>query len=144
MVFLESFKMSSSKAHQAPSPPTVEQILEDLSAASDEDVIFKSVILEQGTRTKKEVKEEDAVEQTVDRRDVATEDRGTSEEKQIKGQSNEQIYGKVASFLEQFKSLESAKEQLNCLEEDLKLKKETLEAAITKVEAAWKVSKSDA
>ena len=57
MVFLESFKMSSSKAHQAPSPPTVEQILEDLSAASDEDVIFKSVILEQGTRTKKEVKE---------------------------------------------------------------------------------------
>lgn len=136
--------MSSSKAHQAPSPPTVEEILEDLSAASDEDVIFKSVILEQGTRTKKEVKEEDAVEQTVDRRDVATEDRGTSEEKQIKGQSNEQIYGKVASFLEQFKSLESAKEQLNCLEEDLKLKKETLEAAITKVEAAWKVSKSDA
>ena len=87
---------------------------------------------------------EDAVEQTVDRRDVATEDRGTSEEKQIKGQSNEQIYGKVASFLEQFKSLESAKEQLNCLEEDLKLKKETLEVAITKVEAAWKVSKSDA
>lgn len=143
MVFLESFKMSSSKAHQAPSPPTVEQILEDLSAASDEDVIFKSVILEQGTRTKKEVKEEDALEQTVDRRDVATEDRGSTEQKPIKGQSNEQIYGKVASFLEQFKSLESAKEQLNCLEEDLKLKKETLEAAISKVEAAWKVSKSD-
>lgn len=135
--------MSSSKAHQAPSPPTVEQILEDLSAASDEDVIFKSVILEQGTRTKKEVKEEDALEQTVDRRDVATEDRGSTEQKPIKGQSNEQIYGKVASFLEQFKSLESAKEQLNCLEEDLKLKKETLEAAISKVEAAWKVSKSD-
>lgn len=135
--------MASSKAHQAPSPPTVEQILEDLSAASDEDVIFKSVILEQGTRTKKEVKEDDALEQTVDRRDVATEDRGTTEEKQIKGQSNEQIYGKVASFLEQFKSLESAKEQLHCLEEDLKLKKETLEAVISKVEAAWKVSKSD-
>lgn len=143
MVFLESFEMYSSKAHQAPSPPTVEQILEDLSAASDEDVIFKSVILEQGTRTKKEVKEEDALEQTVDRRDVATEDRGSTEEKQTKGQSNEQIYGKVASFLEQFKSLESAKEHLNCLEEDLKLKKETLEAAISKVEAAWKVSKSD-
>ena len=86
---------------------------------------------------------EDALEQTVDRRDVATEDRGSTEEKQIKGQSNEQIYGKVAVFLEQFKSLESAKEQLNCLEEDLKLKKETLEAAISKVEAAWKVSKSD-
>lgn len=86
---------------------------------------------------------EDALEQTVDRRDVATEDRGSTEEKQIKGQSNEQIYGKVASFLEQFKSLESAKEQLNCLEEDLKIKKETLEAAISKVEAAWKVSKSD-
>ena len=86
---------------------------------------------------------EDALEQTVDRRDVATEDRGSTEQKPIKGQSNEQIYGKVASFLEQFKSLESAKEQLNCLEEDLKLKKETLEAAISKVEAAWKVSKSD-
>lgn len=143
MVFLESFKMSTSKVHQAPSPPTVEQILEDLSAASDEDVIFKSVILEHGTRTKKELKEEDALEQTVDRGEVATEDRGSAEEKQIKGQSNEQIYGKVASFLEQFKSLESAKEQLNCLEEDLKLKKETLEAAISKVEAAWKVSKSD-
>lgn len=86
---------------------------------------------------------DDALEQTVDRRDVATEDRGTTEEKQIKGQSNEQIYGKVASFLEQFKSLESAKERLHCLEEDLKLKKETLEAVISKVEAAWKVSKSD-
>ena len=86
---------------------------------------------------------EDALEQTVDRGEVATEDRGSTEEKQIKGQSNEQIYGKVAVFLEQFKSLESAKEQLNCLEEDLKLKKETLEVAISKVEAAWKVSKSD-
>ena len=86
---------------------------------------------------------EDALEQTVDRGEVATEDRGSTEEKQIKGQSNEQIYGTVASFLEQFKSLESAKEQLNCLEEDLKLKKETLEVAISKVEAAWKVSKSD-
>ena len=49
--------MSSPKADQGPSPPTVEQILEDLSAASDEDVIFKSVILEHGTRTKKELKE---------------------------------------------------------------------------------------
>ena len=86
---------------------------------------------------------EDALEQTVDRGEVATENRGSTEEKQIKGQSNEQIYGKVAVFLEQFKSLESAKEQLNCLEEDLKLKKETLEVAISKVEAAWKVSKSD-
>ena len=86
---------------------------------------------------------EDALEQTVDRGEVATEDRGSTEEKQIKGQSNEQIYGKVAVFLEQFKSLESAKEQLNCLEEDLKLKKETLEVAISKVEAAWKVSKGD-
>ena len=86
---------------------------------------------------------EDALEQTVDRGEVATEDRGSTEEKQIKGQSNEQIYGKVAVFLEQFKSLESAKEQLNCVEEDLKLKKETLEVAISEVEAAWKVSKSD-
>ena len=86
---------------------------------------------------------EDALDQTVDKGEVATEDRGSTEEKQIKGQSNEQIYGKVAVFLEQFKSLESAKKQLNCLEEDLKLKKETLEVAISKVEAAWKVSKSD-
>lgn len=86
---------------------------------------------------------ENTLEQTVDRGEVATEDQGSTEEKQIKGQSNEQIYGKVTSFLEQFKSLESAKEQLNCLEEDLKLKKETLEVAISKVEAAWKVSKSD-
>lgn len=45
MVFLDSFSMSSSKPRQGPSPPTVEQILEDLSAAKDDDVVFKSSML---------------------------------------------------------------------------------------------------
>lgn len=54
MVFLDSFAMSSLRVRQGPSPPTVEQILEDLSAASDEDVIFKSSVVdvvEQATQT---------------------------------------------------------------------------------------------
>ena len=52
MVFPESFTMSSSRVRQGPSPPTVEQILEDLSAASDEDVVFKSpVVVEHGNQT---------------------------------------------------------------------------------------------
>ena len=42
MVFLDSFSMSSPKPRQGPSPPSVEQILEDLSAAKDDDVVFKS------------------------------------------------------------------------------------------------------
>ena len=53
MVFLDSFSMSSQKARQGPSPPSVEQILEDLSAASDDDVVFKSSILaEHATQSK--------------------------------------------------------------------------------------------
>lgn len=54
MVFLDSFTMSSLRVRQGPSPPTVEQIMEDLSAASDEDVIFKSSVVEvveQATQT---------------------------------------------------------------------------------------------
>ena len=42
MVFLDPFSMSSLKPRQGPSPPSVEQILEDLSAAKDDDVVFKS------------------------------------------------------------------------------------------------------
>lgn len=45
MLFLDSFSMSSQKAHQGPSPPSVEQILEDLAAARDDDVVFKSSIV---------------------------------------------------------------------------------------------------
>ena len=45
MLFLDSFSMSSQKAHQSPSPPSVEQILEDLAAARDDDVVFKSSIV---------------------------------------------------------------------------------------------------
>ena len=45
MVFLDSFSMSSPKPRQGPSPLTVEQILEDLSAAKDDDVVFKSSML---------------------------------------------------------------------------------------------------
>ena len=55
MVFLDSFAMSIPKARQGPSPPTVEQILEDLAAASDEDVVFKSpvhVLVERETQTR--------------------------------------------------------------------------------------------
>ena len=45
MVLLDSFSMSSPKPRQGPSPPSVEQILEDLSAAKDDDVVFKSPML---------------------------------------------------------------------------------------------------
>ena len=40
MVFSKSLSMASSREHQGPSPPTIEQILEDLSLASDQDVVF--------------------------------------------------------------------------------------------------------
>ena len=62
----------------------------------------------------------------------------------MEGQSNgQQLYGKVASFLEQFKSLGTGQEQLKSLEEDLKSKKEGLEEAINRVEEAWKVDKTN-
>ena len=41
--------MSSPRTRQGPSPPTVEQILEDLSAASDQDVVFKSPVVAEQT-----------------------------------------------------------------------------------------------
>lgn len=40
MVFSKSLSMASSRERQGPSPPTIEQILEDLSLASDQDVVF--------------------------------------------------------------------------------------------------------
>lgn len=138
--------MSSSRVRQGPSPPTVEQILEDLSAASDEDVVFKSpVVVEHGNQTNNassHSKEENALQQTVSGRDE-TEDKANTEENKTNDQSNEKVYGKVASFLEQFKSLESAKEHLYSQEADLKSKKEGLEKAVGRVKEAWKVNNSD-
>ena len=57
--------------------------------------------------------------------------------------SNEELYSKVSSFLEQFKSLEAGKEELKASEKDLKSTKEGLEDAIRKVEQAWKVDNKD-
>jgi len=57
--------------------------------------------------------------------------------------SNEELYSKVSSFLEQFKSLEAGKEELKASEKDLKSTKERLEDAIRKVEQAWKVDNKD-
>ena len=72
-----------------------------------------------------------------------SEDKGSADEDKTKSQSNEQLYGVVASFLEQFKSLESSQEQLSSLEGDLKSKQEDLEEAISKVKYAWEVDKND-
>ena len=57
--------------------------------------------------------------------------------------SNEELYSKVSSFLEQFKSLEAGKEELKASEKDLKSTKERLEDAIRKVEQTWKVDNKD-
>ena len=85
---------------------------------------------------------ENALELSTGGRDMS-EDKGSADEGKTKSQSNEQLYGIVASFLEQFKSLESSQEQLNSLEGDLKAKQEDLEEAISKVKDAWKVNKND-
>lgn len=82
------------------------------------------------------------MEHSIGGRDTS-DDKGNADEPKTKSQSNEQLYDTVASFLEQFKSLESSQEQLNSLEGDLKVKKEGLEEAITKVKEAWKVDKND-
>jgi len=148
MVFLDSFAMSIPKARQGPSPPTVEQILEDLVAASDEDVVFKSpvhVVVERETQTRNasgHSREEKVLQQTVGGKEV-TDDKLNTGETTMKGHSNEQLYDKVASFLEQFKSLETAQEELNSLEGDLNSKKEGLEEAISRVKEAWNVDKND-
>jgi len=157
MVFLDSFSMSSPKPRQGPSPPSVEQILEDLLAAKDDDVVFKSPMLGEHvslhatrdqTKGKTNIsashsdKTENVLEHSTGGREVS-EDKGSADEGKTKSQSNEQLYGTVASFLEQFKSLESSQEQLSSLEGDLKSKQEDLEEAISKVKDAWKVDKND-
>lgn len=85
---------------------------------------------------------ENVLEHSTGGREVS-EDKGSADEGKTKSQSNEQLYGTVASFLEQFKSLESSQEQLSSLEGDLKSKQEDLEEAISKVKDAWKVDKND-
>lgn len=82
------------------------------------------------------------MEHSTSGRDVP-EDKGSDNEGKTKSQSNEQLYGIVTSFLEQFKLLESSQDQLTSLEGDLKAKKEDLEEAISKVKDAWKVNKND-
>ena len=82
------------------------------------------------------------MEHSLSARDTP-QDKGSADEGKTEIQSNEQLYSTVASFLEQFKSLESSQEKLNSLEEDLKSKKESLEEAISKVKEAWKVDKND-
>ena len=72
-----------------------------------------------------------------------TGDKLNTGETTMKGHSSEQLYDKVASFLEQFKSLETAQEELNSLEGDLNSKKEGLEEAISRVKEAWNVDKND-
>lgn len=74
-----------------------------------------------------------------------SEDKGSAHESKTTGQSqsNEQLFGVVVSFLEQFRSLESSQDQLTSLEGDLKAKQEDLEEAISKVKDAWKVDKKE-
>jgi len=151
--------MSSPEPRQGPSPPSVEQILEDLSAAKDDDVVFKSSMLGEHvscnasrdqTKGKTNIaaplsdKTENALGHTTSGRDVS-EDKGSANESKTSGksQSNEQLYGVVVSFLEQFKSLESSQDQLTSLEGELKAKQEDLEEAISKVKDAWKVDKKE-
>lgn len=142
--------MSTSGVRQGPSPPTVEQILEDLSSATDHDVVFmKSPLFAEHATSATNASsqpelDEDRMHETLNERDQNIENKGSFEQREGEGQSNEQLYCKVASFLEQFKSLESAQEQLKGLEPDLKSTKEGLGDAIKRVEQAWKVDKADA
>ena len=82
------------------------------------------------------------MEHSVSERDMPG-NKGNADEVKTKGQSSEQLYGVVASFLKEFRSLESSQECLNSLDQDLKSKKEGLEEAISKVKEAWKVEKND-
>ena len=72
-----------------------------------------------------------------------SESKGNADEIKTKCQSNEELYGVVASFLKEFKTLESSQERLNSVDQDLKSKKEELDEAITKVKEAWEVEKRD-
>lgn len=149
MLLLDSFSMSSQKAHQGPSPPSVEQILEDLAAASDDDVVFKSSIVPGDSAQMSKVKgnkvagHSDNVMVHSARGGDTSENKGNADEAKTKCQSNEELYGVVASFLKEFRTLESCQECLNSVDQDLKSKREELDEAIAKVKEAWEVEKHD-
>lgn len=138
--------MSSQKVRQGPSPPSVEQILEDLAAASDDDVVFKSSIVAGDSAQMSKGKGNKVVSHSDNVMDLSaggdtSENRGNADELKTKSQSNEELYGVAASFLKEFRTLESSQECLNSVDQDLKSKKEELDEAITKVKEAWEVEK---
>lgn len=141
--------MSSQKVRQGPSPPSVEQILEDLAAASDNDVVFKSSIVAGDSAQMSKGKGNKVVSHSDNVMDLSasggdtSENKGNADELKTKSQSNEELYGVVASFLKEFRTLESSQECLNSVDQDLKSKKEELDEAITKVKEAWEVEKHD-
>ncbi|PFX17509.1 hypothetical protein AWC38_SpisGene18161 [Stylophora pistillata] len=138
--------MSSQKVRQGPSPPSVEQILEDLAAASDDDVVFKSSIVAGDSAQMSKGKGNKVVSHSDNVMDLSaggdtSENKGNADELKTKSQSNEELYGVAASFLKEFRTLESSQECLNSVDQDLKSKKEELDEAITKVKEAWEVEK---
>lgn len=141
--------MSSQKVRQGPSPPSVEQILEDLAAASDNDVVFKSSIVAGDSAQMSKGKGNKVVSHSDNVMDLSasggdtSENKGNVDELKTKSQSNEELYGVVASFLKEFRTLESSQECLNVVDQDLKSKKEELDEAIAKVKEAWEVEKHD-
>lgn len=146
MLLLDSFSMSSQKVRQGPSPPSVEQILEDLAAASDDDVVFKSSIVAGDSAQMSKGKGNKVVSHSDNVMDLSasgdtSENKGNADELKTKSQSNEELYGVAASFLKEFRTLESSQECLNSVDQDLKSKKEELDEAITKVKEAWEVEK---
>lgn len=149
MLLLDSFSMSSQKVRQGPSPPSVEQILEDLAAASDNDVVFKSSIVAGDSAQMSKGKGNKVVSHSDNVMDLSasggdtSENKGNVDELKTKSQSNEELYGVVASFLKEFRTLESSQECLNVVDQDLKSKKEELDEAIAKVKEAWEVEKHD-
>lgn len=149
MLLLDSFSMSSQKVRQGPSPPSVEQILEDLAAASDNDVVFKSSIVAGDSAQMSKGKGNKVVSHSDNVMDLSasggdtSENKGNADELKTKSQSNEELYGVVASFLKEFRTLESSQECLNVVDQDLKSKKEELDEAIAKVKEAWEVEKHD-
>lgn len=138
--------MSSQKVRQGPSPPSIEQILEDLAAASDDDVVFKSSIVAGDSAQMSKGKGNKVVSHSDNVMDLSasgdtSENKGNADELKTKSQSNEELYGVAASFLKEFRTLESSQECLNSVDQDLKSKKEELDEAITKVKEAWEVEK---
>lgn len=140
--------MSSQKVRQGPSPPSVEQILEDLAAASDNDVVFKSSIVAGDSAQMSKGKGNKVVSHSDNVMDLSasgdtSENKGNVDELKTKSQSNEELYGVVAAFLKEFRTLKSSQECLNVVDQDLKSKKEELDEAIAKVKEAWEVEKHD-